>query len=82
MKNTWNRGTFWYGTALRSPTGFHAIFYDQIQPTYSEKHAEDPNFYLAVSQYWRRGTAKFIKSKLDDKRAYDERLRDAFEEKP
>ncbi|RLL93487.1 hypothetical protein CFD26_100822 [Aspergillus turcosus] len=79
MNNGWDSGTFWYGTALRSPTGLHAIFYDRIQPLYSEKHAKDPNFYLMISHYWGRGAAEFIKSKLDDKRAYDERLRDAFE---
>ncbi|KAF7158008.1 hypothetical protein CNMCM6106_004297 [Aspergillus hiratsukae] len=45
----------------------------------SEKHAKDPKFYLMISHYWGRGAAEFIKSKLDDKRAYDERLREVFE---
>jgi hypothetical protein len=61
MNNGWNSGTFWYGTALRSPTGLHAVFYDRIQRLYSEKHAHDPNFYLMMSPYWGRGISKFIK---------------------
>lgn len=32
-----------------------------------------------ISHYWGRRAAEFIKSKLDDKRAYEERLRGAFE---
>lgn len=80
MERGWKLGTFWYSSALRSPTGLHFIFYDKIQPSHSEKHAKDPNFYLIVSQYWGLGTANFIKSKLDEKVEYDRRLRDAFQE--
>lgn len=80
MGNSWKSGTFWYTTALRSPTGLHAIFYDRIQPLYSEKHAEDPNFFIILCQYWGRGAANFIKTKLEDKRTYDNRLREVFDE--
>ncbi|KAJ9347616.1 hypothetical protein DTO027B9_9038 [Paecilomyces variotii] len=80
MEKGWELGTFWYGTALRSPTALHAIFYDRIQPSYSEKHAKDPNFYLIVSRYWGREPAAFIRSRLKDKAAYDVKLREMFGE--
>jgi hypothetical protein len=79
MSTTWNLHTFWFSNALRSPTGLHAIFYNHIQPLYSEKHAEDPNFFVAVCQYWGRGTSKFIKSRLDSKADYDKKLKDMFQ---
>jgi hypothetical protein len=80
MKNSWNSGVFWYILALRSPTGLHTLLYDRIQPYYSDKHANDARFYSITSLYWARDAPSFIKSKLEDKKAYDERLRKAFED--
>lgn len=79
MSTTWNLHTFWFCNALRSPTGLHAIFYNHIQPLYSEKHADDPNFFVTVCQYWGRGTSKFIKSRLESKADYDKKLKDMFQ---
>lgn len=80
MTECWNLGAFWYCTALRSPTGLHSVFYDHILPSYSEKHAQDPNFFLTISRYWTRGTSEFIKSRLEAKAIYDSKLRDMFVE--
>lgn len=80
MEKGWQRRTFWYGTALRSPTALHAIFYDRIQPLYGEEHVEDPKYYLIVSRYWGRDPARFIRSRLEAKAAYDVELREMFQQ--
>lgn len=80
MSTTWNSHTFWFCNALRSSTGLHAIFYNHIQPLYSEKHAEDPNFFVAVCQYLGRETSKVIKSKLESKAEYNNKLKDMFQD--
>ncbi|KAL1986880.1 hypothetical protein VTN96DRAFT_5297 [Rasamsonia emersonii] len=52
-----------------------------IQPyNYSEKHADDGNFYAITCLYWSRNTPAIIKKKVDEKKAYDEKLRQAFAE--
>jgi hypothetical protein len=83
MSNTWKLRTFWFCNALESPTGLHAIFYKHIQPLYSEKHADDPNFFVTVCQYWRRGDSKsveeFVESRLKSKVEYDKRLKDMLQ---
>ncbi|KZF21067.1 hypothetical protein L228DRAFT_253632 [Xylona heveae TC161] len=80
MERCWKSGAFWYRAALMSPTGLYNVFLNHIQPLFSDKHADDVNFYLIVSQYWARGTADFIQSRVDDKEAYDSRLREMFKE--
>lgn len=80
MKENWKLATFWYATALRSPTCMHAVFYDRIQRPYSEEDTEDTKFFIFLYKYWGREAIKFIRSKVDDKRAYDERLQEEFQE--
>ncbi|GAD91599.1 predicted protein [Paecilomyces variotii No. 5] len=79
MEKGWELGAFWYSTALRSPTALHAIFYNHIQPPYGEEDAKDNNFYLLISPYWGRDPGSFIRSKLEDKSAYDTKLRELFQ---
>ncbi|PGH14480.1 hypothetical protein AJ80_05925 [Polytolypa hystricis UAMH7299] len=80
MQKGWERGTFWYTIALRNPTGLHALFYNRVQPQYSETHASDTNFFFIVCQYWTSRAPKFIKVKLADKAAYDKKLQEEFGE--
>lgn len=81
MKKGWEMGTIWYVLALQSPTGLNTLFYSHIQPyNYSEKHADDGNFYAITCLYWSRNTPAIIKKKVDEKKAYDEKLRQAFAE--
>lgn len=84
MSTAWNLRTFWFCNALESLTGLHAIFYNHIQPLYSEKHADDPNFFVILCHYWRPGNSKFVseflKSRLESKADYDKRLKGMFQE--
>lgn len=80
MKKGWETGTCWYILALQSPTGLNTLFYNHIQPYYAKKHADDGNFYAITCLYWARNAPAIIKRKVDEKKEYDERLRQAFAE--
>ncbi|EFW18225.1 hypothetical protein D8B26_005058 [Coccidioides posadasii str. Silveira] len=80
MQKSWEQGIFWYVAGLESPTGLHSIFYKRLQPLYDKKHAQNTDFLLMACEYWRRNAMDFIRSRMKDKKAYDERLREAFEE--
>ncbi|KAJ5734730.1 hypothetical protein N7533_013133, partial [Penicillium manginii] len=45
-----DRGTFWYSLALNSPTALFSIFYDHIQPQFSNSHG-DSNFWIITMPY-------------------------------
>lgn len=81
MKRGWEMGTFWYALALQSPTGLFRTFYDHIQPKLAHGHEDDPDFYRIVMYYWTRKFATFIREKAEEKKNYDLRLREAFEDK-
>ncbi|OJD12427.1 hypothetical protein AJ78_06978 [Emergomyces pasteurianus Ep9510] len=80
MQQTWERRTFWYTMALRSPTGMHSVFYNRLQTLYEKDHFEDTQFYLITSKYWRPQARKFIASRVQDKELYDKQLREEFED--
>ncbi|EAS36823.3 uncharacterized protein CIMG_02177 [Coccidioides immitis RS] len=80
MQQSWEKRTFWYTMALRSPTGMHSVFYNRLQTLYEKDHAENTEFFLITSKYWRPQARQFIASRVKDKELYDKELRGAFEE--
>ncbi|RHZ73316.1 hypothetical protein CDV55_105757 [Aspergillus turcosus] len=78
LREGWERGTFWYAAALRSPTGLFRVFYDHIQPRFAKGHEHDESFYQILMYYWTEKTWDFIRQKVRDKAEYDKRLQDAF----
>ena len=51
LQQGWDRGTFWCVLALLSPSGLFSIFYDHIQPRFTDKHREGPVFWTTMTPY-------------------------------
>ncbi|EPS31236.1 hypothetical protein PDE_06191 [Penicillium oxalicum 114-2] len=51
LQQGWDRGTFWCILALLSPSGLFSIFYDHIQPRFTDKHREGPVFWTTMTPY-------------------------------
>lgn len=77
MKQGLENGTFWCSLALTSPTALFKIFYDYIQPRFSEAH-DDPAFWRITMPYWSFNTFAFIEERVKDKQRYDALLQEAF----
>lgn len=78
MKRGWTIGNFWYFHALESPKGLYNLFLDHIQPRYAPSHRNNSDFMQIVSEYWATGTKNAISTKLEDKEAYEKKLRESF----
>ncbi|KMP06737.1 hypothetical protein CISG_06268 [Coccidioides immitis RMSCC 3703] len=79
MNKCWESGTFWYILALRSPTGLHSIFYKHIQPIFEKGHFQDSNFFLMMHKYWSRDASDLPVQKITDRKAYLDKLQEAFD---
>ncbi len=79
VNRTWTLGTFWYVLALQSSTGLHTLLYDRIQPRFHKVDEDSTDFYISTYQYWTENANAFIKKKVEDKIAYDEKLCEVFE---
>ncbi|KAK2811582.1 hypothetical protein FQN50_001924 [Emmonsiellopsis sp. PD_5] len=77
MNQAWETGTFWYTLALSSPSGLFNIFGRHIRPLFCAKFEEE--FNLIMSQFWGNDLGGTAYRKLCDKKEYDEKLRQAFE---
>ncbi|TAQ85261.1 hypothetical protein B7494_g6423 [Chlorociboria aeruginascens] len=71
-------GRFWYFQALDSPKGLYNIFRHHIQPIYAPHDKVCLEFPRIVSQYWTADVKKVIRQKLQDKRVYEDMLRQGF----
>ncbi|KAL3474041.1 hypothetical protein BJX99DRAFT_248506 [Aspergillus californicus] len=80
LRDGWERGTFWYTAALRSPAGLFRVFYDHIQPRFAKGHENNELFYCILMYYWTETTWEFIRGKVKHMAEYDELLRDAFDD--
>lgn len=82
LNSLWDKGTFWYCTALDSPTGLHHVYYNRILPRYSAlgQSVLDAGFYIVAPTFWGVDSWNLIISKVQDKKQYNERLREAFQE--
>ncbi|KAI9841636.1 MAG: hypothetical protein M1837_000483 [Sclerophora amabilis] len=78
MRRGWKNGTFWYSLALDSPTGLPHLLYKHIQPIF-RTHGDDAAFFSTMSQYWMPGLWTFLDAKVEEKRAYEARLREVFD---
>ncbi|GAP89705.1 putative aminoglycoside phosphotransferase [Rosellinia necatrix] len=75
MRQGWETGNFFYFLALESVTGLYFIFQRRIQPRF-----DSPNNRLdeALSVYWGLDSEKFVASKVEQKKEYDDKLKQAF----
>jgi len=82
VNRTWTLGTFWYVLALQSSTGLHPLLYDRIQPRFHKVDEDSTDFYLSTYHYWAEDANAFIKKKVQDRIAYDKKLREVFDGHP
>ncbi|PLB49351.1 hypothetical protein P170DRAFT_509909 [Aspergillus steynii IBT 23096] len=78
MSQAWATGTFWYTLALSSPSGLFSIFHKHVRPLFCANYGEE--FNLIMPFFWERNIGYIAARKLSDKREYDERLRQTFED--
>jgi hypothetical protein len=75
MRQGWEIGNFFYFLALESVTGLYFIFQRRIRPRFdSPDNCSDE----ALSAYWSLGSEQFVASKVEQKKRYDDKLRQAF----
>lgn len=75
MRRGWETGNFFFFLALESVTGLYFIFQRRIRPFFdSPGNCPDE----ALSVYWGLGSKEFVDSKVEQKREYDAKLRQAF----
>ncbi|EEQ86121.1 uncharacterized protein BDCG_09390 [Blastomyces dermatitidis ER-3] len=80
MNQAWEMGTFWYILALSSPTGLFALFGKKLQPKLIEKCPDHGAFHQIMPWYWTQDIVSIATRKLADRKDYDARLQQAFEE--
>ena len=71
-------GNFWYFHALKSPKGLYNIFVQHIQPIFELQ--QDIKFAEIVSAYWAPNAREVVAAKLEDKKRYEQQLRQLFKE--
>ncbi|RDW71783.1 hypothetical protein BP5796_07817 [Coleophoma crateriformis] len=84
MRRGWKIGNFWYFHALKSPIGLFNLFRQHVQPVF-EAQGEKANFDIdrfsdVVSPYWAPDAQETVLRKLEDKKQYEQELRNLFEE--
>jgi hypothetical protein len=78
MQKGWECGNFFFFLALDSISGLYGIFIQHLQPRFAD-HFANRNFEHIVSSYWCSESQEFVVGKIQQKREYDRRLREAFE---
>ncbi|KAJ5728674.1 uncharacterized protein N7483_003182 [Penicillium malachiteum] len=83
MRNTWQRGSFWYFSALDCPKGLYNLLYQHICPIFTPPQQFDPESDASkslqlISDFWAPGVEKLIAAKLRDKQEYEESISDLF----
>lgn len=77
MNQSWESGAFWYTLGLSSPSGIFSIFNKHIRHLFCKDHEEE--FQVVMPFYFERSVWQIAGRKLEDKKIYDEDLRNAFE---
>lgn len=81
MQAAWVRGTFWISLALRNPVAFTTVFYKHILPRYfnlPENELNDGNYFAFCSRFWSPKTPAIIERKLEERKAYLDKLKKEF----
>ncbi|EEP82722.1 predicted protein [Uncinocarpus reesii 1704] len=79
MKRGWHNKAFWFSLALMSPTGIFALFHDHIRPRFTDHENEKGYFQAVLKHYWTPGMEAFLTRKVEEKIAYDKKLRAEFD---
>lgn len=75
MRQGWETGNFFYFLALESVTGLYFIFQRRIRPRFDSPDSCPDE---ALSVYWGLDSEQFVASKVEQKKEYDDKLRQAF----
>jgi len=78
MRRGWKKGNFWYFHALKSPKGLYNLFVQHIQPIFEPRR--EIKWAQMVSAYWAPNAWEVVAAKLEDKKNYEQQLRQLFEE--
>ena len=78
LRKGWERGAFWCTLAIHTPMSLFDLFYDHMQPKFSENHKDEKQFWLITMPYYGFGTRAFLDEKIKDKEEYDKSLREEF----
>lgn len=78
MRKGWKIGNFWYFIAMDSFEAMCNIYKHHIQPKFDIKPDGKATFEQYVSGYWTPQSDAFITSKLEERRRYQDRLRETF----
>ncbi|KAJ5263823.1 hypothetical protein N7478_011428 [Penicillium angulare] len=78
----WENGTFWCSPALSAPAVLFGIFYNHIQPRFSEAHKDDEELEEEIwsikMQYWGFNAFDLIMRKVEEEEKYDKCLQEEF----
>lgn len=78
MREGWRTGKFWYHYALDNPKGLLNLFLQHMQPRYGKLDNSELMAFEKSSLYWSVGSQQLLDQKIQDKKAYDQQLHDAF----
>lgn len=79
MKTGRENGMFWYSLALMSPSGLYLLFQNHIRSRVAGDDIHSGWYHKIISHFWTQNLKSFISDKLNDKAAYDENIREAFD---
>ncbi|OAL30141.1 hypothetical protein AYO20_08857 [Fonsecaea nubica] len=71
VEENWNNGSFWFFHALETTKGFYNMSKQNVMPRFS---GDDSSEFPDISLYWSSDVDKMIRSKLDERERYLQRL--------
>ncbi|KAG8405323.1 hypothetical protein J3458_021986 [Metarhizium acridum] len=77
-RHVWKSGSFWYFHAVSVPKGMYNLFNRHIQPLFNKEHSELSIFDEVFFWYWGENATETIRTKLQDKEEYLQRVTEAF----
>jgi len=80
MNNGWRIGSFWYFHALDDVAGICNIYKHHIQPDFAYELDITDDFNHSVSAYWAPNSAEFIAVNVEERKRYQDQIREFFAE--
>lgn len=78
MAKGWSIGNFWYFTALDTFVGMCNLYNHHIQPRFLVPSNLNDSFERDTSAYWIPQSQAFLTAKVEERRKYQDRIREAF----
>jgi len=80
MNKGWKIGNFWYFRALDAVVGICNLYKHHIQPDFASKLDVNADFDRLISAYWAPKSPDFIATKIEERKRYQDRIREFFAE--